>query len=237
MTKLLLEIHIKDETKLDQLTRIHRGYVKQEYLLNSLKRICKGVKKTAFNTSLFDRLMRNGKVWTGQYLIKLYDEAKFPYTIADYEEYRQSQLPTFEECILSMKEIYCPDLKAAKDDFIDCSKHVLSGNPVDYLGSRLVELQKVETENLMWRKLVGEGWSIIDAMIVDGATSKELHNSVCEYLNKVGDDIIAQASYGPSASTDPMYNVLENLKHEVIAKWCRRHASEIRSLVEGEDYQ
>ena len=92
VTKLLLEISIKDTTKIDQLTRIHRGYVKQEYLLNSLKRICKGAKKTAFNTSLFERLMNNGKVKTDQYFIKLYNEIDHPAVIEGYEEYRQSLL-------------------------------------------------------------------------------------------------------------------------------------------------
>lgn len=234
MTKLLVEISIKDTTKLDQLTRIYRGFVKAEHILNILKNVCKGVKKTAFNMSLHDRLMNNGKARTGQYLIKLYNETDHPAVFEQYEEYYRSQLPTFEEYILAMRDRYCPDLEAAKKSF---AEFVSNDNAVDFLGNRLVELQQTETEVIMWRKLIGEKWSIIDVLLEKYTTSKEVHDQVCLYLNKVGNDIIDQTSFGAASSSNLLYNVLENAKYETVAKWYRHYVSKIRSLVEGQNYR
>lgn len=234
MIKLLVEISIKDTTKLDQLTRIYRGFSKAEYILNTLKRECKGVKKTAFNTSLHDRLMNNGKARTGDYYIKLYNKTDHPAVIEQYEEYVRSQLPTFEEYILAMRDRYCPDLEVAKKLF---AEFVSNDNAVDFLGNRLVELQETEAEVIMWRKLIGKKWSIIDAKVEKGITSKELHKQVCLYLNEVGNDIIDQTSFGVASSSNLLYNVLENAKYETVAKWYRHYVSEIRSLVEGHDYR
>lgn len=231
MTKLLVEISIKDN---DQLTRIYRGFNRADYILNTLKRECKGVKKTAFNISLHDRLMSNGKARTGQYFIKLYNKTDHPAVIEQYEEYVRSQLPTFEEYIWAMRDEYCPDSEAAKKSF---AEFVSNDNAVDFLGNRLVELQETETEVGMWCELIGEEGSIIDAMVEEGITSKELHKQVCLYLNKVGNDIIDQTSFGAASSTSPMFNVLENAKYEAVAKWYRHYVSEIRSLVEGQDYR
>lgn len=229
--KLLLEVWM-DKGKTDKV-RLYRSFIQEVCIADRLKTVCK-IKSVGATVT---RLKLNGKVKLnkGMYTIYLYNKVDHPEVIQEYRDYRRSQLPTFVEYIQAMKERYCPDLGAVKEIF---KSKIEDAYAVEYLARELEKVQVAETQVLMWNKLIGEEWSIVECSLEDyNFDGVGIHSNVIQYLDKLRDDIVMQASFGAVFSTSPSANAFENIKHETIAKWYWECAREIRSLEEGENYR
>jgi len=175
------------------------------------------------------------KIGKGVYTIYLHSEIKHPEKIQAYKEYRLSQLPTFEECVLAMKEGSCLDVEKVRQTL---QKNIAEGYLADSLCNDFVALQKAEADNQMWDGVVGRGWSVVEMSYDDNEfESVCIHSNVIKYLDSLAKQILEETSYGPASSTSKIFNILEDAKHQEIAVWYRRYAKEIRSLEEGKDYR
>jgi len=217
--QLLLEIWTGE-------TRLRREFIKEESIVHRLRFLCKAVKTTAINTALVNRLKDKGKAKVGGvYQIYLYDEESDPQIIAEYKEYVRSQLPTFVEYILRMEELYCLDVNKVRQTL---QENIQKEYSAELLSNRLIELQKAEVDKAMWYTL---------NKVVEGSQEDNEFENVIKWLDESAKRIVENASYGAAHSSSPISNVLEDVEHSQLAKWYREHAKEIRSLVEGEDYQ